>query len=338
MMRSMADPSEPQPGRRRSGVRLALISGAVCALAVLTISALLLNWRTPGEGPGIGASGKRGAAPAPAAVAAASAGTCLDWRAPDAADIHPVPCDQPHLFEITGRANLRQNFTSSAPFPGTEQWQQLKQQHCVQVSSRYLGGRLDPNGRFSVGAFTPSVQGWRSGDRRLHCGLQQPGPSGTLYRFTGRVADLDQSDTYPVGRCLGINGQTVADPVPDCSGRHSVEITGLVNLGERFRDFPPSADQDDFLSERCAELTARYAGSPTAATDKGLIAYWDTLSRDSWDAGSRRVNCKVSAQLPDGSGLAPVFGSVRGTVRVERAPAPEDAAPKEPGVPATGER
>jgi hypothetical protein len=335
MMRSMADPSEPQSRRLRA--RIALISAAIGALVILTIGTLL-NWPGGGEGPGVGASGKRGAAPVPASVAAASAGTCLDWREPDAADIHPASCGQPHLFEVTGKADLSADFTKTAPFPDTDQWEQLKQQRCTQVSSQYLGGRLDPHGRFSVGAFTPSAQSWRNGDRTLHCGLQQPGPSGRLYQFTGRVADLDQSDTHPVGRCLGINGQAVTDPVQDCSEPHAVEITGLVNLGEQFRDFPEPSDQDDFLAARCTDLTAQYAGSRTSAADKGLIVYWDTLSLQSWEAGSRQVNCKVSAQLPDGSGLAPVSGSIRGVVRVNRTPAPQDAAPRERGVPATGQR
>lgn len=333
----MADSSEPRSGLKRPWTRLALIGAAVAALVVLTIGALL-NWPVGGEGPGVGASGKRGAAPVPAAVAAAHPGTCLDWRAPDAADIHPVSCDQPHLFEVTGKVDLSPDFTRTALFPDTDQWEQLKQQHCTQVSSQYLSGRLDPHGRFSVGAFTPSQQAWRAGDRTLHCGLQQPGPSGRLYRFTGMVADLDQSDTYPVGHCLGISGQAVTDPVQDCSQRHAVEITGLVNLGEAFRDFPSPTDQDDFLATRCAQLTAQYAGSPTATADQGLIAYWDTLSMQSWDAGSRQVNCKVSAQLPDGSGLAPVSGSIKSVVRVEHTPAPPDAAPPAPGVPATGQR
>lgn len=334
----MADPSEPRFGWKRPGTRLALlIAAAVGAVAIIGVSTLP-NGPPDDQGTGVGASGRVGAAPAPPAVAMASAGTCLDWRAPDAADIHPVTCVLPHLFEVTGRANLDPDFTGTAPFPNTEQWQQLKLQRCGQVTSQYLNGRLDPDGRFEVGAFTPSERGWRSGDRTLHCGLQQAGPSGRLYRFTGRVGDLDQSDTYPVGRCLGINDQAVGDPVPDCAQRHSVEITGVVDLSERFRDYPWTADQDEFLSARCGELTAQYAGSPTSVAGKGLIGYWDTLSMESWDAGSRQVNCKVSAQLPDGSGLAPVSGSVRGRVRVERTPAPPDAAPREPGVPANGDR
>lgn len=321
--------------QRNSNTRLVMLSAAIGALLVLVVSAVL-NWPTGNDGSGFGASGKEGAAPAPAAVFNAKAGTCLDWTAPDARDIRRVPCDQPHLFEVTGKADLRGNFGDRAPFPDTDQWQQVKQQRCTQVSASFV--RFDPNGRFSVGAFTPSEDGWASGDRTLHCGLQQPGPSGKLFRITGSVGRLDQSNTYSVGRCLGINGTSVWDPV-DCSRPHSVEITGLVDLKSQFSGgYPKETDQDAFLAPKCAELTAQYAGGGSVAQNKGLIPYWDTLSPESWAAGSRQVNCKLSAQLPDGSALAPVVGSVKGPVQIGKEAAPKDTAPVERGVPATGER
>ncbi|MCI2418660.1 septum formation family protein [Saccharopolyspora sp. K220] len=305
-------------------------------MLILVISAVL-NWPTGGE-TGVGGPGQIGSAPAPRVVFEAEPGTCLNWTEPDAADISQVTCAERHLFEVTGTADLRDEFGGNVPFPSTEQWQQIKQQRCIQVSNQFLANRFDPHGRFSVGAFTPSEDGWANGDRVLHCGLQQPGPSGKLYPITGSAAQLDQSNTYPAGRCLGINGTAVWDPV-DCARPHAVEITGVVNLGEQFPGgFPAEADQDGFLATRCADLTAQYAGGPTVAKDKGLVTYWDTLTQESWDAGSRQVNCKVSAQLPDGSGLAPVTGGVKGQVQVGTAPAPHGTVPVEPGVPATEPR
>ncbi|WP_229680008.1 septum formation family protein [Saccharopolyspora thermophila] len=311
-----------------------MISAALGALVILVIS--VLTW--PSRNSGVGGSGRVGSAPAPQVVFDAPAGTCLNWTEPDATDISQVTCAEPHLFEVTGKTDLRAEFGDGAPFPNTEQWQQLKQQRCIDVSRQFLANRFDPYGRFSVGAFTPSEEGWEAGDRTLHCGLQQPGPSGKLYRTTGSAASVDQSNTYEVGRCLGINGTAVWDPV-SCDQPHAVEITGLVDLGEQFPGgYPPEPDQDGFLATRCADLTAQYAGAPTAARDKGLVTYWDTLAQESWDAGSRKVNCKVSAQLPDGSGLAPVTGSVKGQVTVGREPAPQVTSPEQPGVPATEPR
>lgn len=330
-MTSMAEPeptrTEPKKG---ANARLIMLMAAVGALLILVASALL-NWPNRNS---IGGSGRIGPAPAPRVVFEAEAGDCLNWNEPDATDIRKVDCGQPHLFEVTGTFDLRPQLPDDAPFHSTEQWQQLKQEHCTAVSQRYLDGMLDPDGRFSVGAFTPSEEGWADGDRTLHCGIQQPGPSGKLYRIKGSIRNLDQSNTYEAGRCLGINGTQVWDPV-DCSEPHSVEITGLVDLGDEFTgDYPAPEDQDEFLATRCDELSADYAGGPDVVRDKELVVYWDTLSEESWKAGSRNVNCKVGAPLPDGSGLAPVTGSVRGEVQIGDEPAPSDTTSPEPGVPA----
>jgi len=323
--------------RRRPNTWLVMVMAAIGGGLVLLISALL-NTPTGENGSGVGGPGRHGASPASPLAAEARAGSCLNWTKADAADIRQVQCGQKHLFEVTGKADLRAEFPKTAPYPSPEQWQQLKQDRCTAVSAQFLRGRLDPHGRFAVGAFTPSEPGWQAGDRTLHCGLQQPGPSGKLFAITGHVAAQDQSNTYEPGTCLGINGTEVWDPV-DCAQPHSVEITGQVDLGQQFPGGYPGEDrQDGLLATRCNELTGQYAGNPAAVADKKLVPYWDTLPQESWDAGSRQVNCKVSAQLPDGSGLAPITGSVKGEVQVGTSPAPQDTAPVEPGVPATGER
>lgn len=332
MMGSMVQPERtPESRRKPPNAKLVMVAAAIGALLILTVS-ILLNW--PMESGKVGGPAGIGEAPAPEVVFETRAGECLNWTEPDAADIRKVTCAEPHLFEVTGPYDLRE-FGPTAPFPSTQQWQEVKQQRCIEVSDQYLGGRFDKEGRFTVGAFTPSQDGWADGDRTLHCGLQQPGPSGKLFPITGEASKMDQSNVYPAGRCLGINGTEVWDPV-DCGRPHAVELSAVINLAEQFQgDFPPENDQDGFLATQCEQLTAAYAGGPTTAKDKGLIVYWDTLSEESWAAGSRQVNCKLSAQLPDGSGLAPVTGSVKGRVQVGTAPAGQNTTPTEPGAPAT---
>ncbi|RCW47322.1 putative regulator of septum formation [Halopolyspora algeriensis] len=346
----MAESSESPPAGPRSsnngkrpGARLVMISAALGGLLVLVVSAVL-NWPSSENGsrgvslvPGAGSPDDQQAAASPPEFEA-DAGTCLNWTRPDAGDIRKVTCSEPHLFEVTGTSDLQEEFDGRAPFPSVEQWERLKKQRCTDVAIRYLGGNFDPNGRFQVGAFTPSSRGWENGDRTLHCGLQQPSPSGTLYRFTGTVKKLDQSDIHDPGTCMGINGTSVSGPV-ECSQPHSFEITGVVDLGEKFTEgYPPIEEQDKFLFTRCQELTAQYAGSEKAAEDKGLTVSWDNLTQQSWNAGSRKVNCKVGAQLPDDGGLAPITGSVKAEVTVGTQPAPSEPAPATPGAPASGTR
>lgn len=310
--------------------KVAMMLAAAGAAIVLVITAVL-NWD------GLGGQRGNGGKPGTDQVFDAETGACLHFRYPDAADIRQVDCRQPHLFELTGRADLSKQFPPGVPFPAPEQWQAVKEGHCMEHARAFLHGKFDPHGRFSVGAFTPTPDRWTEGDRTLHCGLQQAAPSGRLLFWNGAAPALNQSDAYPVGRCLGISGTAVWDPT-ECQNPHAVEITGIVDLGEQFTaqaasgQAPSEDEQDSHLATKCAELTAQYTASPTKAQDSGLVVYWDTLVAPSWEAGSRLVNCKVSAQLPDGSGLAPIVGSVKETARVEPHAAP--LQPGQPGVPA----
>lgn len=325
--------SSKQSSRRTPTVMM--LAAALGALVILVVS-MVLNWPM-GSGATSG-SGQFGSAPAPEVAFETHPGECLNWTEPDASDISKVTCGERHLFEAAGSFDLTKEFGRQAPYPDAQQWQQLKQQRCAEVTNQYLQGKLDPHGRFSVGAFTPSKDGWDNGDRTLHCGLQQPGPSGKLFPTEGSATQIDQSDVYPAGRCLGINGTEIWDPV-DCAQEHGVEISGIVNLADQFKaGYPTEGDQDGFLAAKCQELTAAYAGGPTTAKDKGLVVFWDTKTPESWNAGSRQVNCKLGALLPDGSGLAPVTGSVKGTVRIANRPAAKLSTPTEPGAPATAPR
>lgn len=314
-----------------------MMISAACGAAVILVVSMVTNWSEPGGGVVAGARGTGSSTTtAPPPVFEAKSGTCLNWTESNATDARQLNCSDPHLFEVTGTVELGPELGPNAPYPTTEQWMQIKQQRCTEVAVRYLKGDFDEEGRFIVGAFPPPQESWANGDRTLHCGLQRPGPAGELLRFSGSVRDLDQSDVYDIGTCLGISGAAMSGPT-SCAEPHSVEVTGIVDLGKEFSaGYPPSAKQDPFLATKCNELTAKYAGSPTAAKDKKLTVYWDTLSKQSWEAGSRKVDCKVSALLPDDAGFAPVTGSIAGQVQIGTEPAPTDSSAAPTTVPETG--
>ncbi|MEN3298785.1 septum formation family protein, partial [Pseudonocardia sp.] len=90
--------------------------------------------------------------------------------------------------------------------------------------------------------------------------------------------------------------------------------------------------QDNFLQPECSRIAGEYAGGQQVITDKKLTVYWDNLTEESWNAGTRRVNCNLAALLPDRSGFAPVTGPVKGSVSVSDQVAPP--ASGTPGVPA----
>ncbi|MQA16725.1 MAG: hypothetical protein GEV09_22105 [Pseudonocardiaceae bacterium] len=318
-MVSMTTGEQPRRGRSTRLIAAGAVFGALLAL----LAVILLGGGGTGSGPGPLADDSSAAptttTPPPLQ---APAGTCLTWSEVDASDAERVDCAAPHLFEVTGTIDLATRFGPTVPFPSDDQWRQLVSERCTPLTDRFLDGDFDPFGRFSVGAIKPSQASWRQGDRELRCGLQVVGRSGALYATTGKASTQDQSDVHEPGTCLGNDGLGVGDPV-DCAAPHAVEVVAVVDLGEAFGDgYTAEDEQDRVLEEECTRLAAEYAGGPDVVSEKGLTVFWETLRQESWEAGSRRVDCRLGAFLPDRSGFAPVTGSVKGEVEVGTEPAP----------------
>lgn len=279
--------------------------GAFVGAVVLLALSVVAGWPVlPG----------RAATSDPATVVAdATAGTCLTWTRPDAANITAVACIQPHLFEVTGSADISAKYPAGAAFPDTQMWQQAAQSYCTTSALNYLG-KLDPNGKYSVGALKPTGAQWNSGDRTLRCGVQRSTPSGQLIPTTGTAKGANQSNVYPAGTCLALVNKAAGGPVP-CGSQHAYEIVGTVSLRGPFPDgYPAIGDQQTALGKLCQPVAALYTDNANL-NQYQLSVTWDTVSQDSWNAGSYSVNCKIGALLPDGSGLGPVVNSVKGIGR-----------------------
>lgn len=239
-------------------------------------------------------------------------GSCLTWTKQDASDVHKVACDAEHLFEVVGIADISTEYGPKAPIPDTGGWRELTEKHCGELVEDYLDKPLDPEGKLTIGMLRPDNTQWDEGDRTLHCGLQWVGPGGGLQTLTEPAAEMNQSYVWEPGTCLGLVDKTVGDPV-SCSEPHSYEIVGLVDLRDEFDEFPSEEDQHEWLDPTCAEIVKKYTDGKDVAelADDGLVLTWDLRTKESWEAGSALVNCKVGAVLEDDSGLAPVQGSVK---------------------------
>jgi len=274
------------------------------ALAVLSMS-MLFSWPVS----------VKGAADTAAEEAAAAfdspSGTCLDWPNDAPQNMRRVPCEQPHTFEVTSNVEIGGDYGANAPTPDEKGWQQIVTEKCTEVGATYLGGTLDPFGKYTVGALKPTADQWRDGDRKLRCGVQRVTPSGKrLLSTTGTAAKQDQSNVHDLGTCFGlVNNKEVGDPV-DCATKHSYEVVGNVDLAAAFPNgYPTDAQQLEKTVDLCPPVAAKYTGNKDLAA-LTLSLYSDTLKAESWAAGSRKVNCKVGALETDGS-LRPVTGSVR---------------------------
>ena len=110
---------------------------------------------------------------------------------------------------------------------------------------------------------------WRqSGERRMLCGLQLPGPNNQQLAFQGKVAEIDQSKVWPAGTCLGIDPATnqPTDIPVDCAAPHAMEVTGSVNLAEKFpAGLPPGARAGHVHQGRLHQDDRRLPGADPAA-------------------------------------------------------------------------
>jgi predicted heme/steroid binding protein len=262
----------------------------------------------------------------------ANSGDCLNWpeRTPDSAQI--VDCKDEHRFEVAESVDMR-------TFPGTEygpgaqppsaaRIQQISQEQCSVAVKRYLGARFDPNSRFTVSMLWSGEKAWRqSGERRMLCGLQLPGPNNQQIAFKGKVADVDQSKVWPAGTCLGIDPTTnqPTDIPVDCAAPHAMEVTGAVNLAEKFPTaLPPEPDQDTFIKDACTRMTDAYL-APIQLRSTTLTLIYSTVSLPSWSAGSHQVSCSIGATLGNG-GWSTLLNSAKGPLMINGQPpiAPPD--------------
>lgn len=265
----------------------------------------------------------------------AVSGDCLSWpdNSLDAASI--VECTDKHKFEVAESVDLQtfpgKEYGPGAAPPPAARIEGITQEQCEPTVRRYLGPRFDPNGRF-VTSMLWSEPAWRQqNDRRVLCGLQLPGPDGQQIGFRGKVIDLDQSEVWSPGTCLGIDPTTnqPTDIAIDCAAPHSMEVTGTVNLGERFPDaLPPEPDQDTFIKDTCTRLTDEYL-TPVQLRDTTLTLTYNTVSLPSWSAGSREVACRIGATLGNG-GWATLLNSAKGPLMINgQPPNPPPPIPEE---------
>nr|CRL73605.1 membrane protein [Mycolicibacterium komanii] len=256
----------------------------------------------------------------------AKAGDCLNWpeRTPDAAEI--VDCGKEHRFEVAESVDMRtfpgSEYGPEAAPPSSTRIQQISQEQCSTAVKNYLGPRFDPNSRFTVSMLWSGDKAWRqSGERRMLCGLQLPGPNNQQLAFAGKVGEVDQSKVWPAGTCLGIDPTTnqPTDIPVDCAAPHAMEVTGAVNLAEKFPGgLPPETEQDGFIKDACTRMTDAYL-APIELRSTTLTLIYSTISLPSWSAGSRQVSCSIGATLGNG-GWSTLLNSAKGPLLINGQP------------------
>lgn len=305
-----------------------LIAGVIIALPIGG-NGRLAGYAGSDSRAGIGFKGS-------AAFANAKRGDCLNWpdKSPDAATI--VDCSGDHRFEVAEAIDMRTfpgaEYGPDAPPPSEARIQQISVEQCQPAVRQYLGDRYDPNSRFTISMLWAGDKAWKqSGERRMLCGLQLPGADNQQIAFKGRVADLDQSKVWPAGTCLGIDPSTnqPTDVPVDCSAPHAMEVTGTVNLAEKFPGgLPSEQDQDAFIKDACTRMTDAFL-APLQLRTTTLTLIYSTISLPSWTAGSHQVACSIGATLGNG-GWATLLNSAKGALLINgQPPIPPPDIPQE---------
>ncbi|WP_028476000.1 septum formation family protein [Nocardia sp. CNY236] len=255
----------------------------------------------------------------------AATGDCLSWTEADRSDLVKVNCESTHLFEVAADIDMSgypgKEFGPGSRFPDSLRLAELKEEHCVPAVQKYMSGRFDPHGRYTIGLMYPSQVGWQHGDRTLRCGLQVTATVG-MPPSAGSATEQDQSKVYGPGVCLGSNQNLPTDPV-DCAQPHAVEIVSTLDLGTRFGGGPPSKEeQDTFAAQECKRTSTDYLGGPDVIRDKTLTLFADYIDARSWLAGSRKVDCMIGKGTGR-EGFAPIVGSATGDILIDgHAPIP----------------
>jgi predicted heme/steroid binding protein len=314
----------------------------LAALGGLLIAGVVTALPVGGTGPGR-LSGYLDGNPVPttgsksdAAFNKAAAGSCLTWpdTTPESAKI--VNCVDDHKFEVAESVDMRtfpgSEYGPNAAPPSAARIQQITQEQCESAVRNYLGPKFDPNSKFTVSLLWPGDRAWRqSGERRMLCGLQLPGTNNQQQAFKGKVADVDQSKVWPAGTCLGIDSTTnqPIDAPVECAAPHAMEVTGTVNLAEKFAGaLPAEPDQDGYIKDLCTKMTDAYL-APVKLRTTTLTLIYPTVPLASWTAGSREVACSIGATLGNG-GWATLVNSAKGQLLINgQSPVPPPDIPEE---------
>ncbi|WIM67524.1 septum formation family protein [Corynebacterium breve] len=250
----------------------------------------------------------------------ADKGSCLTWDIDDDGEVsnfEQTSCDTEHRFEVSVREDLgtypTSEFGRDADMPTQTRQAQLREELCHTPTIRYLDGRYDSVGKYSIAPILPPAAAWEQGDRTMLCGLQVTDSTGTPQLNEGRAVEQDQANYAEPGECVVADSSNVVQTV-DCGEDHAIEVTRVENLAPVFPDSTPSIeDQDEHLKDVCTDAAIEFLGGEENLYQSTLQPYWGTLPAERWEGGSRTVNCGLVHANNDGG-----FSSLKGSATAGR--------------------
>jgi len=294
--------------RSAVAVQIALIS-AIAAAVFMGIYGIVSNHGSNGgdttaaseQSSAGGADGSGSSDPKTEPFTSASAGSCVTWDINEdgsAASFKEVECSEQHRFEVSTVEDLSvyptSEFGPDASRPALTRQHQLRDELCESATVSYLHSKWDPHGKYDIASILPPESAWNNGDRTLLCGLQTTDDHGVPQLTTGNVEASEQANLAKPGECLAIDDQQVPHVV-DCAQPHQLETVSVIDLGKKFPDaYPDGKEMDKFLSDSCTAAAEDYLGGEEQLYQSTLQPFWGTVSEESWNGGTKSVNCSLA--------------------------------------------
>ena len=119
-----------------------------------------------------------------------SVGDCVGWdQAIVSAPPRVVPCEDSHIFEVTGQADM-----PPGSYPTPSEWSSVDDTgQCYALAVDYLGGPTAPTGKFVAASLEPTKSAWSSGQHYAWCGVTLAGgKNGQFPASTGSARDASK--------------------------------------------------------------------------------------------------------------------------------------------------
>ena len=165
-------------------------------------------------------------------------GDCVSWpasaRAASLSTTTVVQCTSPHFVEIAGQAEVGPEVID---YPTHDEWASIITKACEPIVAGYLGGVLDPRGRFDTHAIHPTRLLWELTNHILNCAVgyrpQRQTESGHSITMTGSALNIYDGGA-PVTRQIELAKAVFAAGVPFFGSCWGLQVAVTAAGGEVF--------------------------------------------------------------------------------------------------------
>ncbi|WP_165964280.1 DUF4190 domain-containing protein [Actinomadura sp. KC216] len=194
--------------------------------------------------------------------------------------VSPSPCNHPHNGEVIGKVTL-----PDAPFPGHQKLTEQAEKACKERIPAKLKDVDDLKTRMDV----PDEKEWKDGDRGVTCILVAAINQALTTPFADLYNNPPPQSEPKRGDCVEEWVEPGPQPVVDCTVKHKYQVYAVYEM--RKGKYPGETALLEMSAAECAKHALKVWGTrvPLHLVDPNAA----TPTKESWDAGYRKVFCLV---------------------------------------------